>query len=124
MHLIKMRSHEHDSGHEAAETAILVEIREAEKKADGILEKARQQKETMLHEARANSSKLIADKESEARRLQEKKLMDFRENSKLITEEKLAEGKIAAKQSKVKSEKNIAKAVDFVIAKFEEMANA
>ena len=47
--------------------------------------------------------------------------MDFREKAKLIGEEKSAEGKMAAKQLKAKSEKNIGKAVDSILKKFEEM---
>ena len=43
------------------------------------------------------------------------------EKAKLIREEKLAEGKAIAKQLRAKAEKNIPKAVDFVIKKFEEM---
>ena len=46
--------------------------------------------------------------------------MDFRDQSKLIIEEKIAEGKIESKQLKSKSEKNIFKAVEFVIKQFEE----
>ena len=47
--------------------------------------------------------------------------MDFREKAKLLKEDKLAEGKIPVKQLKTKAEKNIAKAVELVLKKFEEM---
>ncbi len=103
------------------EAEILSEIRDSEKKADEIIERAKREKEAILHQARANSSKLLALKEEEIKKLQEKKLMEFREKSKLIREEKLAEGKSMAKQLKAKSEKNIPKAVEFVMARFEEM---
>ena len=103
------------------EAEILTEIRESEKKADEIAERAKREKERILHEAKTNSSKLLAAREEELSRLQEKKLMDFRDKSKLIYEEKIGEGKVTAKQIKTKSEKNVTKAVDFVISKFEEM---
>ena len=103
------------------EVIILSEIRDAEKKADDIVEKAKREKERIVHESRASSSSMIPSKEEEIKKLQEKKLIDFRDKSKLIIEEKIAEGKLEAKQLKSKSEKNIAKAVEFAIKKFEEM---
>ena len=102
------------------ETEILMEIKEAEKKADDITEKARIEKDSIIQESIRNSSRLLAEKEEEIRKLQEKKLRDFRDKSKLIKEEKLAEGNAAVKQLKSKSEKNIAKAADFVMKLFEE----
>ena len=102
------------------ETEILIEIKEAEKKADDITEKARSEKDSIIQESIRNSSRLLAEKEEEIRKLQEKKLRDFRDKSKLIKEEKLAEGNAAVKQLKSKSEKNIAKAADFVMKLFEE----
>ena len=103
------------------ESLILSEIKDSEKKADEIIENAKLQKERILKEAMANSSKLLAAKEDEIRKLQEKKLMDFRDKSKLLYEERILEGKNAAKQLKSKSEKNVSKSVDFVLKKFEEM---
>jgi vacuolar-type H+-ATPase subunit H len=75
----------------------------------------------MIHKAKINSSKLFGAKEEEIKKTQEKKLIDFREKSKLITEEKIGEGRKTAKQVKTKSEKNVSKAVDFVIKKFEKL---
>jgi len=103
------------------EAEILSEIKEAEKKSDEIIERAQGEKESIVREATRNSSKSVAEKEEEAKQLQEKKLAEFREKAKLIREEKLAEGKAIAKQLRAKAEKNIPKAVDFVIKKFEEM---
>ncbi len=103
------------------EAEILGEIRDAEKKADEIIGKAKREKEAILREAAVNSSKLLASKEEEIKKLQEKKIMDFRDKARLIREEKIAEGKPTARQIKAKAEKNIAKAVEFVIKKFEEM---
>ena len=103
------------------ETAILSEIREAEKKADEIVERAKLQKDSIIQEAKTNASKIILAKEEELRKTQEKKIMEFRNKSRLLSEEKLAEGKSLAKQIKAISEKNIPKAVNFVLKKFEEM---
>ena len=103
------------------EAEILIEIRDSEKKADEILEKAKKEAENILQEATRNSLKLLAAKQEETRKLQEKKIMEFREKSKLIREEKLAEGNTLVKQIKAKAEKNIPKAVELVMKKFEEM---
>ena len=103
------------------EAEILTEIRDSEKKADEIIERANREKEAILHDARINSSKLLAAKQEEIRKLQEKKIVDFRNKAMLIKEEKIGEGRSAVRQVKAKSEKNIAKAVEFVMKKFEEM---
>ena len=103
------------------EAEILSEIREAEKKADEIIERAKREKEDMLHQAAINSSKMLAAKEEDIRKLREKKIMEFRDGARLIKEEKLAEGKAMARQIKSKAEKNLPKAVDFALKKFEEM---
>lgn len=102
------------------ETEILSEIKDSEKRADEILERARREKESIVQEALRNSSKLLSDKEAEIKKLQEKKIADFREKAKLIKDEKLAEGRNSAKQLKAKAEKNIAKAVELAARKFEE----
>ena len=103
------------------ETEILSEIKDSEQKADDIIERAKREQESILHESMVSSSKLLFDKENELNKLQEKKIADFREKSKLVKEEKIAEGKAQVKQLKAKAEKNISKAVDFVLKKFEEM---
>ena len=103
------------------EAEILSEIRDSEKKADEIIERAKREKETILHQAAVNSSRLLAAKQDEIRKLQEKKLTEFRDKSKSLKEEKLAEGDNIAKQLRAKAEKNIPKAFDFVMKKFEEM---
>ena len=103
------------------ETEILSEIREAEKKADEITERANREKAEILHQAAINSSKMLAAKEEEIRKLQGKKIMDFRDKIKLLREDRLTEGKNMVKQLKAKAEKNIGKAAEVVIKKFEEL---
>jgi len=102
------------------EAEILSEIKEAEKKADEIIEMAKKESESILHNAAVNSSKLLTERQEEIKKSKEKKIMDFRDKAKLIKEEKLAEGKVMVKQIKSKAEKNISKAIDFVLQKFEE----
>mgnify|MGYP001560875542 CR=1 FL=1 len=97
------------------EAEILSEIRESEKKADEIIERAKREKEVIIQEAIRNSTKLFAAKEEEIRKAQEKKIMDFREKAKLIKEEKIADGKATVKQARAKAEKNIAKAAELVM---------
>ena len=99
----------------------MIEIRESEKKAEEIIERAKRESQAIIQEATKNSSKTLAAKEDEIRKAQEKKIMDFREKASLIKEEKLAEGRTIVKQIKAKSEKNVAKAVELVMKKFEEM---
>ncbi len=103
------------------EVLILSEIREAEKEAERILERAGKEKDAIIQEARANASKLLLAKEEEIRRNYEKRLMDFRDKARIISEEKLSEGRASARQAKIKSEKNIQKAADFVLKRFEEI---
>ena len=102
------------------EAEILKEIKDAEKRADEIIERAKREKEAIIQEAIRNSTKLFSAKEEEIRKAQEKKIMDFREKAKLIKEEKLMEGKAAVKQLNAKAEKNTAKAAELVMKKFEE----
>jgi vacuolar-type H+-ATPase subunit H len=103
------------------EVSVLMEIREAEKKSDEILEKARLQKDSIIQSARADAAKLISSRQDEIRASHEKKIVDFREKSKFIIEEKIAEGKASARQVSAKSGKNSNKAVVFILKKFEEM---
>ena len=103
------------------EVFILMEIREAEKKADELIEKAKFQRDSIMQEARINAAKLLSLKEDEIKKSHEKKIMDFMEKARLIGEEKISEAKISAKQIKLKADKNLQKAVDFILKKFEEM---
>ena len=103
------------------EAEILGEIKDAERKADETIERAKREYESIVQEAIRNSSKMLTAKEDELRKLQERKIMDFREKTKLMKEEKIAEGKTQSKQLKAKAEKNAAKAIELVLNKFEEM---
>ena len=55
------------------EASILAEIKEAERKADEILERAKNEKDRIVQEAKSNASKLILAKEEDLRKTKEKK---------------------------------------------------
>lgn len=112
------KSHAEDS---SREIAILAEIRESEEKSEEMLEKAKSEKDSIIHQARLDASKLIAEKSEELKKSQEKRIMDFKDKLKLLNEEKIAEGKTLAKQLRLKADKNSPKAVELVLRKFEEM---
>ena len=101
---------------------ILMQIREAERKADEILEKAKTESEKIISGASTNSSKMLHSIEEQTRKENDKKISDFAGNAGIIKDEKIAEGKAIVKQVKLKAQKNTAKAVDFVLQKFQEMA--
>ena len=103
------------------EAEILTEIRDSEKESEDIVEKAKKEKEEIIAKAIRNSSDLLTNKTEEIRKLQEKKIMDFRDKSKSIKNKKLEEGKKIAKQISNKAQKNFSNALEFVMRKFEEM---
>jgi len=103
------------------EAQILEDIRNSEKRAQEILEKANAEKERILHEASSAASGLISSMGEEVRKDQEKKIAEFRDAARHIREDKIAEGKKNIKQLKSKSEKNVGKAAEYILGKFEEM---
>ena len=113
--------HEPTVGEVSRETEILIEIKRAEKKAEDTIQRAKFEKETILRDAVADASKMMSTRQEELRKIQEKKLMDFKDKLSILREEKLAEGKNESKLLKTKSEKNILRAADFVMNQFEKM---
>ena len=103
------------------EAEILLEIKNSEKKAEGIIEKANMEKREILEKTKINSSKLLDEKKDEIRLSQEKKIVSFREKIKSAKNEKLKEGKKVLRAIKTKAEKNITEAVELIIKKFEEL---
>ena len=112
----------HEAGDDSQrEIAVLSEIKESEKQAEEILEKAKSEQDSITHQARTDASKLLSQKAEEIKKFQEKKIMEFRDKVKILNEEKISEGKTLAKQLKSKADKNSGKAVELVMKKFEEM---
>ena len=103
------------------ESQILSDIRNSEKKADEILQKAQTDREAILHNAAASASVIATKAQEGIRAEQEKKAADAREKAKLIRAEKLAESKAPIRQLRSKSDKSASKAADFIVKKFEEM---
>ena len=103
------------------ESEILLEIKNSEKKAEEIVEKANREKEKIVEKARFDASKLLDEKKDEIRLSQEKKIVDFREKTKSAKNEKLKEGKKVLRIIKTKAEKNITESVELIIKKFEEL---
>ena len=103
------------------EVNILAEIRSAEKKADELLQRAKAERDSILHEASSSASGFVSRRMEEIKNGHDRKISDYREKAKLIKEEKLAEGKDAIKAMKSKSDRNLQKAVEFVVKRFEEM---
>jgi vacuolar-type H+-ATPase subunit H len=106
------------------ELSILSDIREAEKKAESMLAKTREEKENIVHDAVVEASKSFSKRSEEIKGSSEKKVADFREKAKELRQEKLEEGKKLAKQIKSKASKKADDAADFIIKKFEEMIDA
>ena len=102
-------------------TNIFSQIKEFEKKAEEIAEKANREKELILQKARLKASDLLEEKEELIEKNKEKKVNSYMEKLKESREKKISEGKEKVDQLKKESSKKIAKAVDFVLEKFEEM---
>ena len=114
------KSHEAEDDSQR-EIAVLSEIKESEKKAEEILEKAKSEQNSIIHQARIVASNILSKKSEDIKKIQEKKVMEFRDKVKLLNEEKLIEGRTLAKQLKSKADRNSGKAVELVMKKFEEM---
>jgi V/A-type H+-transporting ATPase subunit G/H len=104
---------------DSKETEILNEIRISEKESETIVEKAEIEKQKLIDDAKKNSSKLLAEQADEAVKNQEKKLTDARDKAKAAKDEQIKEGEKTVKQISVKAEKNVSKAIDFIMKKFE-----
>ena len=105
----------------AKEAEILKEIRTAEEESEDLLKKAEAGKQKIIEKAKKDSLKMISDGREEIIRGHEEKLAALRENAASLRNEKLQESSKSVKQLKAKAQKNISKAVDFVIEKFEDM---
>ena len=103
---------------ETTETEILNQIKISEKKAEEIVEKANKQKDSMIQDAIKDSAEILNDKKEELRILQEKKVLDYKEKAITLKNEKIIENKKTIILIKKKAEKNIVKAVQFIMDKF------
>ena len=113
-----MSHNEHHSTKDV-EFEILKEIKQAETKSSQMIESAMKEKDSIISDANKNASKMLQEKQEQTRKEHEAKISNFREQSKLIREEKLGEAKIQVRQIKTKSEKNLDKAADFMMKKLD-----
>lgn len=103
------------------EAEILKEIRTSEEESESILRKAETEKQKIIEKAKKDSLKAISDGDGEIMKAHEQKLAALMEKAVSLRNEKLQESKKSAMQLKAKAKKNIDKAVDFVMEKFEGM---
>ena len=103
------------------EIEILTEIRDSEKRAEHVVEKARRESQDIIEDAQQSSSELLTAKKEEIKELQKKRLSDVGDKASSMKNERLRDGLKEVKQTKEKAEKNISKAVEFVMKKFEAM---
>ena len=114
-----MKHEHHDDIDKGAQ--ILLQIKESEVQADKILEDARKQKEDLISEANSDAQKMLDAGIADIAKQNDKKIIDFRSKASLLKDDKLSLGKANSKLLKSKSDKNIGKASDFIVKKFEEM---
>lgn len=100
------------------DSAIFIEIAEAEKKADEIIESAIKEKEKLINDAKRNLSSLILKTTEEIDKGREKKIQDFQSNAYVLKEGRLDEAKGQIKKFEQKPHKNMQHAVDIVFSRF------
>lgn len=103
---------------ETDETEILSQIKISEKKAEEVVEKANILKDSMIQDAIKDSAEILINKKEELRILQEKKVLNSKEKAITLKNEKIIENKKTVNQIRKKTEKNINKAVQFIMDKF------
>ena len=99
---------------------ILDDIKDSEKKADIIIENAAKEKESIISEANSKSSSLLMAAEDNIKAAQDKKVAEHKEKIKAMKEKKLQDGRKIASEAEYKAQKNVAKAVSYVMRKIEE----
>ncbi len=105
------------------EAEILNEIRESEKKADEIMDRAIKEKESILQESIKRASAFLIEKQTEIDLLKDRKIAEFKENSKFILQKKIEDARIIVAKLKSDSEKEISNGTFLIIKKFEENLN-
>lgn len=101
------------------EKLIFLQIRESEKKADELIENAKKEHEKRINEAKKNALSMMIKKTEEIQKEKEKELNEIKERLASETKNALETGKRKLEDGKRKYSKNIDKAVEFIIKKFE-----
>jgi len=105
------------------EEEIFNEIKEAEKKAEEITEKANIDADRIVQDAKSKASRLLSQKIEEIDKEKLKKIQDFRDNIHVLRDTKISEISESIKKMKQKAQKSMENAVEFTIKKFYESIN-
>jgi V/A-type H+/Na+-transporting ATPase subunit G/H len=103
------------------EAQILSEIRSSETDAEKLMLEANKEKGRIIDITKKDASILFLSKKEEIQKQHEKVIAEFKVKSVSVRAKKIEDGIKSAKNIKAKAEKNISKAVDFVMKKIEEM---
>ena len=106
---------------ENKETEILISIRESEAASEEILKKAQAEKDAILKSAQKEADDTLRASAEEIKKSQERKISELNSKFDPIKKEKIEDSTKQIRQLEVKSEKNMEKAVELIIAKIEEM---
>lgn len=111
---------EADIGEKEPDASIFAEIREAEKRAEEILQNAEKEKEKIISDARRNASSLILKKFEEIDKERAKRIQNFQANVYVLKETKLGEIKDEIKKLEKSAPKKIEKTADIIFERFVE----
>ncbi|MBI2661594.1 hypothetical protein HYX09_05015 [Candidatus Woesearchaeota archaeon] len=100
------------------EAEIFIEIKEAEKKAEDILQRANSDGEKLVQDAKSKASSQLMHGTSSIDREKADKLQEFREKVYVLKDTKLSEGNEAISKLKEKSKKSMDATVKFINEKF------
>ena len=106
---------------ENKETEILISIRESEAAFEEILKKEQAEKDAILKSAQKEADDTLRASAEEIKKSQERKISELNSKFDSIKKEKIEDSAKQIGQLEVKSEKNMEKAVELIIAKIEEM---
>ncbi len=116
---MEANNHSHSSAFAKAES-IISEVKDSEKKAEAILEKAKKDASILLQEAKAEAVALLKQEEEMLAKEHEKKLSELRE--KLALSKESGQEAVAKETSELKAraKKNKSKAISHITKVFED----
>ncbi|MEK6949845.1 MAG: hypothetical protein AABX34_06490 [Nanoarchaeota archaeon] len=106
---------------ENKESEILISIRESENASEEMLKKALAGKDAIIKSAQKEANDILSSNAEEIKKAQERKISELGVKSDSIRKERIEEGRKEIRQLEAKAEKNLNKAVEFIMAKLEEM---
>ena len=106
---------------ENKESEILLSIRESENASEEMLKKALAEKDAIIKSAQKEANEILISNAAEIKKAHERKIREVGVKSDSIKKEKIEEGRKEIRQLEAKAEKKLDKAVEFIMAKIEEM---